>query len=133
MQERSEVQSFDFRTLRLVEEQFPFLPTYYLTSNPALLKFQTNTRSSLVKGKSHLPNVPVVRAVDSVPTVAPGPATETDKEAGMNGGRVALIARLVRCCCDSSIDNETQREVRTAHSIAGQGRPSVRTRYPDAT
>ena len=41
MQERSEVQSFDFRTLRLVEEQFPFLPTYYLTSNPALLQFQT--------------------------------------------------------------------------------------------
>lgn len=34
MQGRSEVQSFDFRTLRLVEEQFPFLPTSYLTSNP---------------------------------------------------------------------------------------------------
>jgi glycerophosphoryl diester phosphodiesterase len=41
MQGRSEVQSFDFRTLKLVEEQFPFLPTYYLTSNPRLLEFQT--------------------------------------------------------------------------------------------
>lgn len=41
MQRRSEVQSFDFRTLKLVEEQFPFLQTYYLTSSPELLDFQT--------------------------------------------------------------------------------------------
>jgi glycerophosphoryl diester phosphodiesterase len=47
MQERSEVQSFDFRTLRLVEEQFPSLPTYYLTSNPALLQFQTKVAKGL--------------------------------------------------------------------------------------
>ncbi|WP_162537764.1 glycerophosphodiester phosphodiesterase family protein [Granulicella sp. WH15] len=47
MQERSEVQSFDFRTLKLVEEQFPFLPTYYLTSNPKLLQFQTEVGMGL--------------------------------------------------------------------------------------
>ena len=41
MEARSEVQSFDFRTLRLVEDEFPALPTYYLTSNPALFAFQT--------------------------------------------------------------------------------------------
>lgn len=40
MQKRSEVQSFDFRTLKLIEERFPYLPTYYLTSNPQLLRFQ---------------------------------------------------------------------------------------------
>jgi glycerophosphoryl diester phosphodiesterase len=32
MESRSEVQSFDFRTLVLVEEQHPNIPTYYLTS-----------------------------------------------------------------------------------------------------
>lgn len=32
MEARSEVQSFDFRTLVLVEEQHPNIPTYYLTS-----------------------------------------------------------------------------------------------------
>jgi len=31
MEARSDVQSFDFRTLILVEEQFPAIPTYYLT------------------------------------------------------------------------------------------------------
>lgn len=31
MESRAEVQSFDFRTLQLVEEQFPRIPTYYLT------------------------------------------------------------------------------------------------------
>jgi len=31
MQSRAEVQSFDFRTLVLVEEQYPKIPTYYLT------------------------------------------------------------------------------------------------------
>ena len=31
MESRAEVQSFDFRTLQLVEEQFPTVPTYYLT------------------------------------------------------------------------------------------------------
>lgn len=34
---RAEVQSFDFRTLQLVEEQFPEIPTYYLTNNAKLL------------------------------------------------------------------------------------------------
>jgi glycerophosphoryl diester phosphodiesterase len=34
---RAEVQSFDFRTLQLVEEQFPTIPTYYLTNNEKLL------------------------------------------------------------------------------------------------
>jgi len=31
MESRAEVQSFDFRTLVLVEEQYPKIPTYYLT------------------------------------------------------------------------------------------------------
>lgn len=33
MEGRSEVQSFDFRTLQLIEEQFPKIPTYYLTDS----------------------------------------------------------------------------------------------------
>ena len=37
MESRAEVQSFDFRTLILVEEQFPKIPTYYLTGAPASL------------------------------------------------------------------------------------------------
>lgn len=37
MESRAEVQSFDFRTLQLVEEQFPEIPTYYLTGPPATL------------------------------------------------------------------------------------------------
>jgi glycerophosphoryl diester phosphodiesterase len=34
MESRSDVQSFDFRTLQLVEEQFPTIPTFYLTELP---------------------------------------------------------------------------------------------------
>ncbi len=37
MVSRAEVQSFDFRTLQLVEEQHPEIPTYYLTGPPAML------------------------------------------------------------------------------------------------
>jgi glycerophosphoryl diester phosphodiesterase len=37
MEGRAEVQSFDFRTLVLVEEQFPEIPTYYLTGDPKTL------------------------------------------------------------------------------------------------
>src|SRR5271170_879152 len=37
MVERSDVQSFDFRTLQLVEEQYPEIPTYYLTESTKLL------------------------------------------------------------------------------------------------
>lgn len=37
MESRSEIQSFDFRTLTLVEEQHPLIPTYYLIDNPKLL------------------------------------------------------------------------------------------------
>ncbi len=37
MESRAEVQSFDYRTLQLVEEQFPRIPTYYLTGSPKLL------------------------------------------------------------------------------------------------
>jgi glycerophosphoryl diester phosphodiesterase len=37
MESRAEVQSFDFRTLQLVEEQFPNIPTYYLTGPAATL------------------------------------------------------------------------------------------------
>ena len=38
MESRSDVQSFDFRTLQLVEEQHPTIQTVYLTDNPNLLK-----------------------------------------------------------------------------------------------
>ena len=37
MEDRAEVQSFDFRTLQLVDEQYPAIPTYYLTNNEKLL------------------------------------------------------------------------------------------------
>ena len=37
MVDRSDVQSFDFRTLLLVQEQYPDIPTYYLTENTKLL------------------------------------------------------------------------------------------------
>jgi glycerophosphoryl diester phosphodiesterase len=37
MESRADVQSFDFRTLQLVEEQFPSIPTFYLTEDPAHL------------------------------------------------------------------------------------------------
>jgi glycerophosphoryl diester phosphodiesterase len=37
MESRSEVQSFDFRTLILVEEKYPAIPTYYLTGDPHTL------------------------------------------------------------------------------------------------
>ena len=37
MEARSDVQSFDFRTLILIEEQYPTIATYYLTDNPKLL------------------------------------------------------------------------------------------------
>ena len=37
MEARSEIQSFDYRTLILVEEQHPEIPTYYLIDNPKLL------------------------------------------------------------------------------------------------
>jgi glycerophosphoryl diester phosphodiesterase len=37
MESRSDVQSFDFRTLMLVEEQYPAIATYYLTDNPNIL------------------------------------------------------------------------------------------------
>src|SRR5271170_1939839 len=37
MVDRSDVQSFDFRTLLLVQEQYPDIPTYYLTESTKLL------------------------------------------------------------------------------------------------
>jgi glycerophosphoryl diester phosphodiesterase len=37
MEGRAEVQSFDYRTLILVEEQFPKIPTYYLTEDKKTL------------------------------------------------------------------------------------------------
>ncbi len=38
MMERSEIQSFDFRTLLLVQAQHPQLPTYYLLEDPQLVR-----------------------------------------------------------------------------------------------
>ena len=37
MQDRADVQSFDFRTLQLIEEQYPAIQTYYLTEGAASL------------------------------------------------------------------------------------------------
>jgi glycerophosphoryl diester phosphodiesterase len=37
MVKRSDVESFDYRTLQLIEEQHPKIPTYYLTSDPRLV------------------------------------------------------------------------------------------------
>jgi glycerophosphoryl diester phosphodiesterase len=37
MEARSDIQSFDFRTLLLVQEKFPDIRTYYLTESPGLL------------------------------------------------------------------------------------------------
>ena len=37
METRSDVQSFDFRTLILIEKQYPAIATYYLTDNPNIL------------------------------------------------------------------------------------------------
>jgi len=37
MESRSDIQSFDFRTLQLVEEKFPGIRTFYLTQSPVLL------------------------------------------------------------------------------------------------
>lgn len=37
MESRAEIQSFDFRTLILVEEQYPKIPTYYLTGAAKML------------------------------------------------------------------------------------------------
>ncbi len=37
MESRSDVQSFDYRTLILVEEQYPAIPTYYLIDNSNIL------------------------------------------------------------------------------------------------
>ena len=50
MESRAEVQSFDFRTLILVEEQFPKIPTFYLTEAPATLS------SNLVPAALRQPN-----------------------------------------------------------------------------
>ena len=37
MEGRAEIQSFDYRTLALTEEQFPKIPTYYLTEDARLM------------------------------------------------------------------------------------------------
>ncbi|HTH54011.1 MAG TPA: glycerophosphodiester phosphodiesterase family protein [Edaphobacter sp.] len=37
MESRAEVQSFDFRTLILIEEQYPKIPTFYLTGSAKML------------------------------------------------------------------------------------------------
>ena len=38
MAKRSEIQSFDFRTLQLVQQQYPKLPTYFLTADAKMLR-----------------------------------------------------------------------------------------------
>lgn len=38
MEDRADVQSFDFRTLLLVQEKYPAIRTYYLTETPTLLR-----------------------------------------------------------------------------------------------
>ncbi len=49
MENRCAIQSFDFRTLALVEEQYPTIPTIYLTAQPELL------RSAFVPANLRLP------------------------------------------------------------------------------
>jgi glycerophosphoryl diester phosphodiesterase len=39
MENRAEIQSFDFRTLKLTQEQFPRIPTYYLTNDTKSFTF----------------------------------------------------------------------------------------------
>lgn len=51
MQSRAEVQSFDFRTLVLVEEQYPKIPTYYLTGATKLLSSPLVPESLRVSGQ----------------------------------------------------------------------------------
>lgn len=47
MESRSEIQSFDFRTLLLAEEQHPEIPTYYLTESASL--FSTDFVPALLR------------------------------------------------------------------------------------
>ena len=52
MEVRSDVQSFDFRTLVLVEEQFPAIQTFYLTEDSKELSTEfvpASLRQSTVK------------------------------------------------------------------------------------
>ncbi len=51
MAKRADVQSFDFRTLILVEEQFPAVPTYYLTEDADLLSTEFVPASLRVSAK----------------------------------------------------------------------------------
>jgi glycerophosphoryl diester phosphodiesterase len=45
MEDRSDVQSFDFRTLLLVQEKYPAIRTYYLTETPRLLRSDFTPKS----------------------------------------------------------------------------------------
>jgi glycerophosphoryl diester phosphodiesterase len=51
MEKRADVQSFDFRTLILVEEQFPAIPTYYLTEDAESLSTEFVPASLRVPAK----------------------------------------------------------------------------------
>jgi glycerophosphoryl diester phosphodiesterase len=51
MEERADVQSFDFRTLLLVQERYPKIRTYYLTASPYLLNSDFTPESLRVQGK----------------------------------------------------------------------------------
>jgi glycerophosphoryl diester phosphodiesterase len=51
MEERADVQSFDFRTLLLVQERYPKIRTYYLTASPYLLNSDFTPESLRVYGK----------------------------------------------------------------------------------
>jgi len=45
MEDRADVQSFDFRTLLLVQEKYPTIRTYYLTETPSLLRSDFTPKS----------------------------------------------------------------------------------------
>jgi glycerophosphoryl diester phosphodiesterase len=47
MEDRADVQSFDFRTLLLVQERYPAIRTYYLTETPSLLRSDFTPQSLL--------------------------------------------------------------------------------------
>jgi glycerophosphoryl diester phosphodiesterase len=49
MEDRADVQSFDFRTLLLVQEKYPAIRTYYLTETPSLLRSDFTPKSLQVR------------------------------------------------------------------------------------
>jgi glycerophosphoryl diester phosphodiesterase len=56
MEKRSDVQSFDFRTLLLVQEKHPAIRTYYLTQSPIV--FSTDVVPEMLRAPLPLDQKP---------------------------------------------------------------------------